>query len=236
METLNFENIIKYFSDKPHQKKALQYLAQNTPQEVVNEFYRLWRNPMPIINPLVTNEQLKIIYPTVKELSKEELVFVNLWLDKIGVNTPLRLSHFFAQILHESWGLAKDEEVWGDTEDQLAYEMNKDLGNTNRGDGKRFLGRGKVCLTGRYNYSLFTKWVNKVEGDSVDFVANPELIAKNWKYSWLTAFWFWDQPTSLNKWADKDDAIGIRKAFNGGTNGLEETISLTKRGKIAFGA
>lgn len=43
-----------------------------------------------------------------------------------------------------------------------------DLGNTQSGDGVRFAGRGLVQLTGRRNYTTFSKLVG------VDLVANPD--------------------------------------------------------------
>jgi predicted chitinase len=52
-----------------------------------------------------------------------------------------------------------------------AYEGRKDLGNTQAGDGKRFKGRGLVQITGRRNY---TDWSKRL---GVDIVAKPELAA-----------------------------------------------------------
>lgn len=53
-----------------------------------------------------------------------------------------------------------------------AYEGRTDLGNTIKGDGKRFKGRGFVGITGRRNYSL---WVKRL---GVDVVGNPNLLAE----------------------------------------------------------
>lgn len=49
-----------------------------------------------------------------------------------------------------------------------AYEGRRDLGNTEKGDGVRFKGRGFVQLTGRRNYAL----MSTVTG--VDLIAAPE--------------------------------------------------------------
>jgi len=53
-----------------------------------------------------------------------------------------------------------------------AYEGRRDLGNTVKGDGVRFKGRGLVQITGRRNY---TDWAKRL---GVDIVAKPELAAE----------------------------------------------------------
>ena len=50
-----------------------------------------------------------------------------------------------------------------------AYEGRKDLGNTVSGDGRRYKGRGLVQITGRRNY---TDWSKRL---GVDIVATPRL-------------------------------------------------------------
>jgi hypothetical protein len=46
------------------------------------------------------------------------------------------------------------------------------LGNTQRGDGQRFLGRGFIQVTGRYNYGKFA------QNSGIDVVTHPELLEK----------------------------------------------------------
>ena len=53
-----------------------------------------------------------------------------------------------------------------------AYEGRKTLGNTQPGDGVRFKGRGFVQITGRRNY---TDWSKRL---GVDLVGNPALAAR----------------------------------------------------------
>jgi hypothetical protein len=52
-----------------------------------------------------------------------------------------------------------------------AYEGRRDLGNTQPGDGKRFKGRGLVMITGRSNYTDWSRRLN------VDFVGNPQWVS-----------------------------------------------------------
>ena len=53
-----------------------------------------------------------------------------------------------------------------------AYEGRKDLGNTQRGDGVNFKGRGLVQLTGRRNYADWSKRLG------VDLIAMPVLATE----------------------------------------------------------
>lgn len=49
-----------------------------------------------------------------------------------------------------------------------AYEGRRDLGNTQKGDGVKFKGRGYVQITGRTNYEYFSRRLG------VDLVGNPD--------------------------------------------------------------
>lgn len=70
-------------------------------------------------------------------------------LNKNGINTPLRLAHFFAQLAHESMNFTRLREVGPDSYFQK-YEGRKNLSNTQKGDGLRFKGCGFIQITGRY--------------------------------------------------------------------------------------
>ena len=64
-------------------------------------------------------------------------------------------------------------EIWGPTAAQAGYEGRHDLGNTQRGDGYRFRGRGYVQVTGRRNYEV---WKAKL---GVDIVARPDIVSRD---------------------------------------------------------
>ena len=70
-----------------------------------------------------------------------------------------RVAAFLAQLGHESGELQFLEELWGPTPAQKRYEppgeLARRLGNTQRGDGRRFKGRGPIQITGRANYARY---------------------------------------------------------------------------------
>lgn len=132
---------------------------------------------------------------------------------KYQINTPLRLAHWLAQVSHESGGFKYTRELGsGD-----AYEGNKGLGNTKHGDGKRFLGRGLIQTTGRYNYSRYAKFCG------VNLLESPELL-EDLPLCVDSAGWFWRHgaTTDCNKLADKDDIKGVTRVINGGYRGLSD--------------
>ncbi|AFL90430.1 putative chitinase [Terriglobus roseus DSM 18391] len=137
-----------------------------------------------------------------------------------AINTPLRQSHFLAQVGHESGELRYTEELASGT----AYEGRKDLGNTQPGDGARFKGRGLIQLTGRTNYAAFGKAVG------LNLIANPKQVATESRLSVDAATWFWTTH-HLNALADKDDTLALTKRINGGTNGLADREAKLKRAK-----
>lgn len=136
-----------------------------------------------------------------------------------NINTPLRAAHWCAQIGHESIGLQYMEEIASGA----AYNGRADLGNTQPGDGPRYKGSGPIQLTGRANFRAFTKWANAQGHTNIDFEAKPWLVREEPKWGFLAASWYWiiARP-QLNSLCDRDDVVGVTRAINGGTNGLQD--------------
>jgi putative chitinase len=132
---------------------------------------------------------------------------------KNGINTPLRVAHFMAQLSHESGGFKYLKELGNDAYFNK-YDGRKDLGNIQKGDGLRFKGRGYIQITGRSNYTQLSKDLN------IDFLNNPELLEQE-ANAILASCWFWNKK-GLNAYADKDDITTITKRINGGVNGFED--------------
>lgn len=139
-----------------------------------------------------------------------------------NIDTPLRQSHFLAQIGHESGELRFRAEI----ANGQAYEGRQDLGNTNPGDGQKFKGRGLIQLTGRANYAEY----GRALGRENELLNHPELVETETQLTIDVAGWFWAK-RGLNNFADADDLTTITKKINGGLNGLEDRRRLLKRAK-----
>jgi len=67
---------------------------------------------------------------------------------------------------------------------------NTGLGNDLPDDGWRYRGRGVHQTTGRYNYGYLTNDYPKLWGEKIDFLAQPDLIAKM-PYTLRSAVSYW---------------------------------------------
>lgn len=165
------------------------------------------------------------------------------------INTPLRISHFLAQVGHESGGFKYTKEIWTNSPAQQSYEMAARLGNTEPGDGERFMGRGPIQLTGRKNYKLFGAFIG------MDLVSQPQLVERM-DIGCRSAGWFWKfgsgfnlghaaltalgkygkgEGVNLNDIADRDDIETITLCINGGLNGFEQRSAILLRAIDEFG-
>jgi putative chitinase len=135
------------------------------------------------------------------------------------INTPRRAAMFIAQIAHESGGFIYREELASGGD----YEWRRDLGNTQRGDGRRFKGRTYIQITGRTNYATVSRALG------VDFMAHPERLAQQ-KYAARGAAWWW-KTHGCNQLADSGDFLAVTRRINGGTNGLADRKRYYRRAR-----
>jgi putative chitinase len=102
------------------------------------------------------------------------------------------------------------------------------LGNTEAGDGAKFIGRGLKQLTGRDNYRRFSRaWL----GDE-SLLAHPERVADP-DGAVASAVWFWANK-QLNQVADHGDVAAVTRIVNGGHNALADRVLWTNRYKAAW--
>lgn len=149
-----------------------------------------------------------------------------------AISTPARIAAFLAQIGHESGRLRYVREIWGPTPAQARYEGRADLGNTEPGDGYRFLGRGLIQTTGRANYARTRDGLRKFLPDVPDFEEQPKLLeAPRWAA--YSAAWYW-QAHGCNELADDDQFASITRRINGGLNGYDDRLALWGNAKEAL--
>lgn len=147
---------------------------------------------------------------------------------RTGLDQPHRLVPYLGQISHESMGFVYDREVWGPTPAQKRYEGRKDLGNTRKGDGRKFSGHGPIQVTGRANHAGFRDWCRKnIDPSAPDFEESPDMINTD-PWEGLTGIWYWST-RDLNRYADFGDIEMITKRINGGLNGYQDRIDRTVR-------
>ena len=159
----------------------------------------------------------------------------------VGLLQPHRLALYLSRLMHESGGFLHDREIWGPTPAQKRYGGRKDLGNTQKGDGSRFRGRGPGQLTGRANHRAFSKWAKRIDPNAPNFETNPQKVNTD-PWEGLSAIWYWDEGNpdkrSLNRLADIGDIENITRKWNGGLNGYADTLRYYDRlalGMLGYG-
>jgi putative chitinase len=191
----------------------------------------------------MTTYQITEILNCPIERSKKWAPHLTATMEKYHINTVARQSAFIAQIGHESGRLMYVKELWGPTPAQERYEGRLDLGNTEKGDGFRFRGRGLVQTTGRKNYQLCGIALG------INLIAKPELLELP-EYASASAGWFWETGSGLNLGhaalealkphgmgvgvdlnllADRGAFDVITKCINGGLNGYAQRVAFWKR-------
>lgn len=170
----------------------------------------------------ITAEQIKKIMPSAGARAEKYVTVINKWSSHFDIDTPLRMAHWLAQVAHESAELRYTKELASGRQ----YEGRKDLGNTKKGDGVRFKGRGLIQITGRANYKKYADFCG------FDVVTKPELLEQPLG-AVKSAMWYW-QTHGLNELADRDDDRAITKRINGGTNGLDDRRKYLARAKRVF--
>jgi putative chitinase len=171
-----------------------------------------------------------------------------MWIDPIRAAMPVfeiytlpRIGMFLANVGHESGRLMFSREIWGPSPAQLGYEGRADLGNTQPGDGKRFMGRGLIQITGRANYRAARDGMAKYLPNVPDFECMPELL-EMMAWAAYSAAWFW-MAHGCNQAADAGDFDGVSDRINrghktareGDSNGYAERLANWTVAQISLG-
>lgn len=143
------------------------------------------------------------------------------------------LAQCLAQMLHESGALRYVREIWGPTKAQRGYEGRLDLGNIRPGDGKRYLGRDVLQITGRTNYRALTAWVHEEFGDGPDFEAVPDLLEEG-QWLGIGAIWYLRTRPGLLTYAASGNIEMVTRRINGGLNGYADRLDWYRRAALVL--
>ncbi|MNM32400.1 Chitinase class I [compost metagenome] len=174
----------------------------------------------------ITQQQLLQILPNARTQAGVFVPVLNTAMQRYQIISAKRVAAFLAQIGHESGQLQYVREIWGPTSAQRKYEGREDLGNTEKGDGSKYRGRGLIQITGRANYAACG------EALGVDLISQPELLELP-QYAAMSAAWFWKQK-GLNDLADQDQFNTITRRINGGLNGLKDRLDIWARARAVL--
>ncbi|VVN81247.1 glycoside hydrolase family 19 protein [Pseudomonas fluorescens] len=167
---------------------------------------------------LITEQQLLQILPNAGRQAGVFVSALNTAMNRYGILGTARAAAFIAQVGHESGQLRYVREIWGPTAQQLTYEGRAGLGNTVKGDGSKYRGRGLIQITGRANYAACG------EALGLDLINKPELLELP-QHAAMSAAWFWST-RGLNTLADQKDFAKITKRINGGLTGQADRQAL----------
>lgn len=209
---------------------------------------------------IITLDQIQHLAPNIRSSYREAFQNGQAVLDQCGISeTPLRIAHFMAQVLHESGGLAIQIESLNYSAERLPqvwrtrfkpvgplnpadYAHNQQklgnevyggrMGNTEPNDGFTYRGRGLLQLTGKDSYREATTTLRAQNPAAPDFVALPDAVfGAQWCLAVAAAEWL---SKGCNAFADQDDVRKVTRAINGGLIGLSDRIEWLRLTKAVW--
>ena len=179
---------------------------------------------------------------------------LNLWAERFGINTPLRMCHFLAQVAHESGGFTAVTENMNYSASRLmqifpkyfnpalasqyarhpemiasrVYANRMGNGKESTGDGWRYRGRGYMQITGKNNYQAY----QDSGACTGDLMGHPEWLSKS-PGRMKSAMWFFFK-SGCNELADTDDVEAVTRMINGGRTGLSNRAYYLRKVKRIF--
>ena len=201
----------------------------------------------------VTKSELLRICPNYpSERLDDDVRVLNEWMPKFGITTPLRFSHFIAQIAFESNGFRAVVENMNYSADGLlkvfkkyfptrklaeqyahkpemiasrVYANRNGNGDEASKEGWKYRGRGYIQLTFKDNYKAY-ETSGLCNGK---LTLHPEWLERS-PGRMKSAMWYW-MKSGCNKLADNDDIRTITQRINGGMNGFADRQYYLRRAK-----
>lgn len=196
---------------------------------------------------MITIGQLSQIFPQTPRSTLNELIEpLNKTLVKIGLNSPVEIAAFLAQVGHESGefrfvsenlnysaaGLRATfrkyfatqtlAEAYARQPQRIAnrvYANRMGNGPEASGDGWLYRGGGYLQITGKRNYTALAKWLGKTVPETISYVRTTAGAIES-------AAWFWLE-NGLK--ALSNDMEALTRRINGGVNGLAHRLELYNR-------
>jgi hypothetical protein len=102
--------------------------------------------------------------------------------------------------------------------------IGRNLGNTERGDGPFFKGRGYVQLTGRSNYTVIGRQIGQPLATQPELANDPTIAGA------ILAQFLKNKEGAIRAALQASDLAKARRLVNGGTNGLDRFTDTFNRG------
>ena len=198
---------------------------------------------------MLTVAQLQAIAPNVGAAASVYVGPLNAAMSRFGIDTPMRMAHFLAQVIHESEGLSRFREnmnysaagllrTWPSRfknfveaqfyERQPAkianyvYANRMGNGDEKSGDGWKYRGAGWLQLTGKSTQFSAAGELGVV-GDIGEWLSSVNGAA-------LSAAWFWWK-SGCNRYADMNNVDAVSDIINIGkrTDKIGDSIGYDKR-------
>ena len=209
---------------------------------------------MKITKQQILRALIGIATPDSKALD-EYVASFNMWCDTFKINEPKRVAMYLSQTIFESAYLKATEENLNYSADGLVktfpkyfnaqsakeyarnpqriasrvYANRMGNGNEQSGDGWKYRGRGYIMLTGKENYTKFSKY----DLCTANVVNDPDSVSKYY-LNQLASMWFWERQ-NINLYADFEDIRKVTQIINGGLNGYSNRALLYRRFAKEFG-
>jgi putative chitinase len=211
----------------------------------------------------VRAEQIVGLAPHAHLIYRRALADIDQVLTKYAINLkPIRLAHFWAQVLHESGGLTLLEEslnysvdgllstfgtkrVPRETAEQICRTSDRRanpvaIGNALYGGAWGRVNLGNIDAGDGWKYRgrgpiQITGRANYAHFGQVlgvDLVAKPDLVVDP-RCAFAIPAAFWSEH-GCNELADQNDLLGVSKKINGGTVGLNKRVAWLKKTKAVW--
>jgi predicted chitinase len=156
--------------------------------------------------------------PHVPKTAEEHKEFLTKHATSAGISGA-ELQHFVSQMAHETRNFTSMVERGTPEYFTKRYEKDKRkakvLGNTMKGDGERYKGRGYIQLTGRDNYTRAGRAIGVDLANNPDLAARPDIAAK-------VAEWYWKSRVATKvKDFSKATVKQVTKSINPNMAGLK---------------